>query len=193
MRQFKRSGAGRRVAIRLGVVILSCGFLAAEWQPDPTVKLERKTAAAVKRFEQKERAERFFEEAYGYVVFPTIKRFGVGVGGAFGKGLVFEQGRLVGLAKFRQFTSGIQAGVRVFSMIVFFKDKEAMDLFKRGRLEFAGQASVTLFKLGASADSSYNSGVAVFTRTKGGAMFEATISGVKFGCRLFDDAEASGD
>ena len=193
MRQFKRSGAGRRVAIRLGVVILSCGFLAAAWQPDPTVKLERKTAAAVQRFEQQERAERFFEEAYGYVVFPTITRVGVGVGGGYGKGLVFEQGRHVGHGKFLQFTSGIQAGVRVFSMIVFFKDKEAMDLFKRGRLEFVGQASVTLVTLGASADSSYNSGVAVFTRTKGGAMFEATISGVKFGYRPFDEEEASSD
>ncbi len=193
MKQLMRSRACTRVAIRLGVVILSCGLLAAEWQPDPTVKLERKTAAAVERFEQKERTERFFEEAYGYVVFPTITRIGLGVGGAYGKGLVFEQGRLVGRGKFSQFTSGVQAGVRVFSMIIFFKDKEAMDLFKRARLEFVGQASVTLVTLGASADPSYNSGVAVFTRTKGGVMFEATISGVKFGYKPFDEAGASGD
>ena len=166
---------------RLGIVILSCSLLAAQWQPDPAVRLERKTAAAVERFEKKPRTEVFFEEAYGYVVFPTIKRVGFGLGLAYGKGLVFEQGRLVGQGKFSQFTSGLQAGVRVFSMIIFFKDKEAMDLYKRARLEFVGQASVTLVTVGASADSSYNSGVAVFTRTKGGAMFEATISGVKFG------------
>ena len=129
---------------RLGVVILSFGLLAADWRPDPTVKLERKTAAAIERFERKERTARFFEEAYGYVVFPTITRAGVGIGGARGKGLVFEQGRLVGRGKFSQFTSGIQAGVRVFSMIIFLKDEEAMELYKRGRLEFVGQASVTL-------------------------------------------------
>ncbi len=179
--------------IGLLVAILSCGLLAAEWEPDPAVKLERKTAAAVERLEQKERTGKFFEEAYGYVLFPTITRAGVGFGGAYGKGLVFEQGRLVGRGRFWQFTSGVQAGVRVFSMIVFFKDKQAMDLYKRSRLEFVGQASVTLATVGASADSSYNSGVAVFTRTKGGAMFEATISGARFGYKPLEEVVASDD
>jgi lipid-binding SYLF domain-containing protein len=188
-----RSGTGARLAIRLGVVILSCGLLAADWQPDPTIKLERRTAAAVERFERKPRIERFFEEAYGYVVFSTITRIGLGFGGAGGKGLVFEQGRLVGRGRFSQFTSGIQAGVRFFSMIVFFKDEEAMEIFKRARFEFVGQASVTLVTVGASADPAYNSGVAVFTRTKGGLMFEASISGVKFGYTPFDEAEAGGE
>jgi lipid-binding SYLF domain-containing protein len=182
-----------RFAISLGLVILSCNLLAAQWEPDTAIKLERKTAAAVQKFEQQERTDRFFEEAYGYVVFPTITRVGVGIGGAYGKGLVFEQGHIVGRGKFWQFTSGIQAGARVFSMIIFFRDKEAMDLYKRARLEFVGQASVTLVTLGASADSSYNSGVAVFTRTKGGAMFEATISGVKFGYKPLDETDISDD
>ena len=181
------------MALRLAVVILSCDLLAAQWEPDPAIKLERKTAAAVEKFELKKSTDRFFEEAYGYVVFPTITRAGVGVGGAYGKGLVFEQGHLVGRGKFSQFTSGIQAGVRVFSMIIFFKDKEALDIYKRARLEFAGQASVTLVTLGASADSSYNSGVAVFTRAKGGAMFEATISGVKFGYKPLDETGSGKD
>ena len=169
-----------RVGWLAALLLLSATGTGADWRPDPAVKVERKTAAALEHFEAKPKAERFFEEAYGYAVFPTITRFGLGFGGAYGKGVLFEQGELAGDAKFWQFTSGIQAGVRVFSMVILFEDAEAIALFKRGRFEFVGQASATLVTLGASADPSYDKGVAIFTRTKGGLMVEATISGVKF-------------
>jgi lipid-binding SYLF domain-containing protein len=176
------------------VVLLFC-FPASvapgtEWQPDPSVKVERKAAAILERIRAKPKTERFFDEAYGYAVFPTITRFGFGFGGAYGKGVLFERGELVGDAKFRQFTSGIQAGVRVFGMVVLFEDPEAMEFFKRGRAEFVGQASATLATLGASADPSYHKGVAIFTHTKGGLMVEATISGVKFKYKPRDACDA---
>lgn len=38
----------------------------------------------------------FFDKAYGFVLFPGVGKGGFDIGGAYGKGEVFEQGRLIG-------------------------------------------------------------------------------------------------
>ena len=38
----------------------------------------------------------FFDAAKGYAVFPTIGKGGLGVGGAYGKGVLYENGKVVG-------------------------------------------------------------------------------------------------
>jgi len=154
---------------------------AAEWQPDPGSKEQQRAAEALEKF----RADvpgtaTYFEEAWGYAVLPSITRVGFGFGGAWGKGIVVEQGTLVGTTGYWQFTSGIQAGAKNFSMIVFFRDKEAIDYFKTRATQFMGQAGVTLANLGFDGTPAYNDGVAVFTVARFGLMGEFTISGVKF-------------
>jgi len=52
--------------------------------------------------------------------------------------------------------------------------------FKKSDFEFAAQASAVALKAGASADAAYEKGVAVYTMTKGGLMYEASIGGQKF-------------
>ena len=51
---------------------------------------------------------RFFKTAYGYAVFPTIGKGGVGVGAAYGKGRVYEKGKYVGDTSMTQVTVGFQ-------------------------------------------------------------------------------------
>ena len=65
-------------------------------------------------------------------------------------------------------------------MVVFFKDKEALDYYKSSKLQFMGQAGFSLATVGASKDPAYNSGVRIYTLTRFGLMGEATISGAKF-------------
>lgn len=38
----------------------------------------------------------FFDDAYGYAVFPNIGKGGVSIGGAYGKGLVYKGGQMTG-------------------------------------------------------------------------------------------------
>ena len=64
---------------------------------------------------------------------------------------------------------------------LFFKDEEALEYYKLGRWQFVGEAGASFAKYGASADGEYNSGVAIFTKTRGGLMFEAVISGARYG------------
>ena len=138
-------------------------------------------AGAIDQFLNKDPGlRRFFENAYGYVVFPTVGKAAITVGGAYGKGQVFEQGALVGRSRIMQLTVGLQLGGQAYREVIFFKDRATMRDFQQGNFEFSAQASAVAVTAGASADASYDHGAAVFTMTKGGLMYEAAIGGQKF-------------
>lgn len=123
----------------------------------------------------------FLTNAYGYAVFPSVGKGGLIVGGGFGRGEVFEQGEFVGYADITQATVGLQAGGQTFSEVIAFKDKEAMDRFKFGKVKFSANASAVALKAGAAKTARYSDGVAIFTKPTGGLMFEASVGGQEFG------------
>lgn len=122
----------------------------------------------------------FFDKAYGYAVFSSVTKGGLGLGGAYSKGQVFEKGRIIGTVTMFQVTVGLQFGGQVFSEIIFFKDKETLDKFKANKLTMAAQTSAIAANEGSSANIDYASGVAVFTLGKSGYMVEASVGGQKF-------------
>ena len=122
----------------------------------------------------------FFDQARGYAIFPTVGKGGIGIGGAYGKGKVFEREKLIGRTKLMQATIGFQLGGQAYREIIFFKDKNALDHFTSGNFEFSAQASAIAVTAGAATDADYSDGVAVFTMPKGGLMYEASIGGQKF-------------
>jgi len=139
----------------------------------------------------------FFAANYGLVVFPTIGKGGLGIGGAHGSGWVFKQNVLTGTAKMSQITVGLQAGGQAFSQIVFLEDQRAYDKFTSGNFELGAQASAVALSSGAQASAStaggagagagdtqvktaYTDGLAIFTKAKGGLMYEASVGGQKF-------------
>ena len=142
-----------------------------------------------------------FNSAYGYALFPTIGKAGFIIGGAYGKGRVYEQSKHIGNTAMTQATVGFQLGGVGFSQVVFFQDKRALTEFMNGNFEFGAEAQATAITAaaGASANTagssatasggknnastaggSYNKGMATFTITKGGLMYEATVGGQKF-------------
>jgi len=129
----------------------------------------------------------WFREAYAYAVFPSVGKGAYIVGGAYGKGLVYEQHTLVGRSTLTQVTIGFQLGGQAFSEVIFFKDKTAFDDFTRGNFEFGAQVSAVALTAGVSADLAYNEGVAIVTATKGGLMYEAAIGGQKFSYEKITD------
>ena len=171
-----------RVCVLATILVVACGPKAfADWQPDPDDKRQVAAQQAIERVKEKAPASKtYFEQAYGYAVLSSTTRFAVGFGGAYGKGLVFEQGQLSGKTGFWQFTSGIQAGINNFSMIVFFKDKDALDYFKQRKIQFAGQAGLAVGTFGAFGTPSYNDGVAIVAVTRFGLIGELSYGGVKF-------------
>ncbi len=152
-------------------------------------------------FEASPALKPFFDNAYGYAVFPTVGRGGIVVGGSFGKGRVYEQGQVVGNVSLAKLSIGFQLGGQAFSEIIFLQDKRAFDEFISGRFEFDASASAMAIILGAQAQAGtagssasagtgpastnqveygYNKGMAVFLHPLGGLMYEASIGGQKF-------------
>lgn len=149
----------------------------AGWNP----KLEDKAGDAMAEFRKADPGiQTFFDKARGYVVFPTVGKGGLGIGGAYGKGVVFEKGKVIGTSSIAQLTIGFQWGGQAYREIIFFQNKAALDDFKAGKYELGAQVSAVAITLGASADADYKNGVAVFTMTKGGLMYEASVGGQKF-------------
>lgn len=149
----------------------------AEDQPAAT----NKAAATIAAFKNKDPGIKvFFDKAYGYAVFPTVGKGGMGIGGAYGKGEVYERGKQIGTSSLTQLTIGFQLGGQAYSEIIFFKDKPTLDTFKSGNFAFSAQASAVAITAGASADADYSNGVAIFTLAKGGLMYEASVGGQKF-------------
>ena len=83
----------------------------------------------------------FFQTAYGYAVFPTIGKGGVGIGGAYGEGHVYEKGKYIGNASMTQLTVGFQLGGQAYSEIIFFQNQAALKNFTSGNFEFGAEAS----------------------------------------------------
>jgi lipid-binding SYLF domain-containing protein len=147
------------------------------WDPEAESNCE-KTIEAFK--DKHSKFEAYFQEAYGYAVLPSVGKGAIGIGGAHGKGLVYEQSEIIGETKMTQITIGFQWGGQAYSEVLFFENKKAMQAFKYGRIEFAGQASAVAVTAGASADIAYKDGIAIFTMARGGLMYEASIGGQKF-------------
>jgi len=121
-----------------------------------------------------------FKSSSGYVIFPNVGKGAVGLGGAAGKGTVYEKGKSVGIAKMVQVTVGAQAGGQAYREVIFFENKEALDRFMQNKVEFSAQTSAIAAKAGASANANYREGVVVFSQEKGGLMLEASLGGQKF-------------
>jgi lipid-binding SYLF domain-containing protein len=158
-------------------------------------------ADTIALFKKADTVKPFFENCYGYAVFPTIGKGGIGVGGAYGTGQVYAQGKPTGTVKMFKGTIGFQLGGQAFSQMIFFEDKRAFEEFTGGNFEFdAGVSAVAITAgvqakagtegatagasagpaSGAQAEARYRKGMAVFVHAKGGLMYEAAIGGQKF-------------
>ena len=143
--------------------------------------LHEEVAEALTEFKhQGPTLETFLERSVGYAVFPDVGAGAIGIGGAYGKGELFEKNEMVGYCDLSQGTIGLQLGGQSYSEIVFFMNKSALEGFKRGQLAFDAAASAIAANAGASADADYRRGVAVFTIAQGGLMFQAAIGGQHF-------------
>jgi lipid-binding SYLF domain-containing protein len=180
----------RSIRIAACLTLLACVVGAQHsvggWDPEELQNAEE----TVGEFKEKDPGlGKFFSGAAGYAVFPTVAKGAIGIGGARGKGIVFEAGKPIGKTTVTQVTVGFQWGGQAYSEVVFFENEKSLKRFKEGNFEVAAQASAVAATVGASADLAYSGGVAVVTMAKGGLMYEASIGGQKFSFSPFGEAK----
>jgi lipid-binding SYLF domain-containing protein len=116
----------------------------------------------------------------GQAVFPRISKGAAGVGGAYGKGVLYENDQVVGYCDMTQASIGLQLGGQTYTEIICFENKEALNKFKASEMAFDAQASAVALEAGAGRNFKYTDGVAVVTTDEKGLMAEASLGGQKF-------------
>ena len=154
----------------------------------------------IKIFKDSPVGAEFFKTAYGYAVFPTVGKGGIGIGGAHGNGQVYKKDKVTGMVTLAQIIIGFQLGGQVYSQIIYFADERSYKEFTSGSFEFDAQASAIAITAGAQAKTGtggdtagasagvatgkeaakYRKGMAILIRGKGGLMYEASLGGQKF-------------
>jgi len=143
----------------------------------------------------------YFDSAYGYAVWRTIGRGGIGIGGATGRGQVYVGGNVMGFSRLIDISIGFQLGGQAYRQIIFFQNEAAYNQFTQGNFEFDAQASAVAVTASAQASSGtqgsqatagatgtgsaaanggYQAGMRIFTMATGGLMYQATIAGQKY-------------
>jgi lipid-binding SYLF domain-containing protein len=119
-------------------------------------------------------------DAKGYAVFPTVSKGAAGIGGAYGRGVLYQGGAFVGYCDLSQGSIGLQLGGQAYTEIISFETSQALTNFKSGDFAFDAQATAVALKSGSGANASYSNGIAVFTMDERGLMYEASIGGQNF-------------
>ena len=108
----------------------------------------------IDNFKSIEAVAPFFGSAYGYAVFPTVGKGGLGIGASHGKGQVYRQGKLIGFTSTTDISIGLQAGGQAYAQIIFFQNADSLKEFTSGNFEFAASAEAIAVQAKAEAEAS---------------------------------------
>jgi len=180
-----QTGSLLRCTMGLALVMTLAGLLGS-CATAPATREDKATlvAEATSRWQQMRATDpslgALVQRGYGYALFPDVGKAALGVGGAYGRGVVYERGQHIGYADLTQGTVGAQVGGQSFSELLVFEHKAALDRFKAGQFSFAAGASAVVLKSGVATTPNFVDGVAVVVEPIGGVMVEAAIGGQQF-------------
>ena len=166
--------------VSLAITFVSAAAFSA-FDADEAAEYDQKAQVALTEFKKSVNdAENLLGSAPGYVVIPTVGKGGIGIGGARGKGVLYENGAVTAVVTLTQVSFGFQWGGQAYSEFIIFEDDATLQSFKHGNFELNAQASAVAVTAGASADANFKGGMAIMTLAKGGLMYEAAVGGQKF-------------
>jgi lipid-binding SYLF domain-containing protein len=184
-----RTAIGSIVLTALLIVASGCTSGPAPKTPERRQSLVAESDATLQTMIAKDPSLKdFINRGPGYAIFPDIGKAGAVVGGAYGRGVVYEQGRPTGYAELKQGSIGLQLGAETYAELVVFENEAALNRLKSGDFDIGGEASAVALKAGTGGAASFQGGVAVFTMTKGGLMAAANIRGQKINFQPMDQA-----
>lgn len=168
------------IVLCLASVILT-GCATAPTKPESKALLDTRSLEAVSIFKAVDPGiQRFFRDSYGYAVLPKIGKGAFWVGGAYGRGQVYERGQMIGYCDMSQATLGFSFGGEYFREIIFFRDRNDLARFMNGQFTFSAQVTGVALTAGAAAKVDYKDGMAVFVDTDTGLMVDASLGGQRF-------------
>jgi len=147
-------------------------------------EIDAKVNAALKMFYEKVGAgKELADKSNGILVFPSVVKAGIGVGGEYGEGALRIRGKTVDYYSTAAASIGFQLGAQKKSVILLFMTKEALAGFRSSDgWEVGVDGSVALIELGAGGSvdtSNIKDPVIGFVFGQKGLMYNLTLEGSK--------------
>lgn len=165
----------------MGLLLVGCST-APKTSADRVTLQEESRTALRRAITMDPTLQAFLDKSAAYVVFPSVGKGGLIVGGSYGRGIAYQNGVQIGYADITQATVGAQVGGQTYTEILAIEDAATLARFKTGKVSLSANASAVALKSGAAAASTagYKEGLVVFVQPTGGLMAEATIGGQQF-------------
>jgi lipid-binding SYLF domain-containing protein len=146
--------------------------------------LDARIEAAIEEFYELTPAGRkLARKAEGMLVFPNVKKAGMGIGGEYGEGALIIDGENVQYYSTAAASFGLQLGVQVKRQIILFLEKEALENFRKSKgWEIGIDGSVAIATLGAGGEidsKSINQPIVAFIFGNKGLMYNLSLEGSK--------------
>jgi lipid-binding SYLF domain-containing protein len=123
------------------------------------------------------------ERSAGVLVFPTVVKAGIGIGGEYGEGQLLVGGRPAGRYNTVAASIGLQLGAQARSVIIIFMTPSALDQFRRvdgWKVGVDGSVAIVTVGAGGSIDTDkITSPVVGFILDPKGLMYNLTLEGSK--------------
>jgi lipid-binding SYLF domain-containing protein len=142
-----------RVLAAALVAALVCVAPAAS--ADDAAEINRKVATSLKEFRANTplKSQRYVNKAAGILVFPSVVKAGIGIGGEYGEGALLVGGRIVEYYSVAGASIGLQFGAQARAQIIAFMTPKALASFRAAKGWKAGvDGSVALITLGAGGE-----------------------------------------
>lgn len=176
----------RRVALAVSTIILLVyGFALNPAKAASATEINIKTDSALKLFREKvSGGDEFLRRAQGVLVFPSVIKAGLFVGGEYGEGALRIGGKTVDYYSTAGASIGFQLGAQSKTVILVFLEKDALTDFRNTSGWKAGvDGSVAVVKWGVGGDINtvdVKDPIVGFIFNNKGLMYNLTLEGSKF-------------
>jgi lipid-binding SYLF domain-containing protein len=123
--------------------------------------------------------------ARAYAVFPSVGKGGALVGGAYGKGILYEGGVPTGFVSLEQASIGAQLGGQSFAELLVLRNPADIDALKDGRFTVGANVGVIVLSPEAAGQKAFDSDAIVFVLPRGGLMVDISFSGQRMKYQSF--------
>ena len=174
-----------RRALSLGLVsMLATAGSAPKTKAASAAAIDADVDVALGRFYRHVRGSRqLVRKAIAVLVFPTVIKAGMGIGGEYGEGALRIRGRTVAYFNTISASFGFQLGAQARSVIIMFMTNDALDQFRSTdgwKVGVDGSVAVVTVGVGGSIDTNrITSPIVGFIFDGKGLMYNLTLEGSK--------------
>ena len=184
------------ILVLLFFLVFTCTVQAAPMTPSEIINESIEVLKEMSAAEDSGAFGALLKEAEGIAIFPSIIKIGWGIGGQYGKGIIFRKDSRVGIwygpafVKIRSISFGPQIGIQSVALVLVISNERGMEGFMEDNFTLGGSASIAAGPLGRSlsADTDYKFKASIYSYS----ITKGAYIGVSFqGSAIEEDSEAN--